>query len=286
MSTVEETLRNVSRRSRHGTRGSGSSTGADWSASAVRGPAQPTPVAAPAATSTAFARPQDITGPTRRQSSRDSVDSAGQHTPPDHADLLFKVMLLGDSGVGKTCLLTRFRDGRFLSGNYITTVGIDFRNKVVTVDDTPIKLQIWDTAGQERFRSVTHAYYRDAHALLLLYDVTNKTSYDNIRAWLSEIREHANEDVVIMLLGNKSDCGTERAVKREDGERLAQEYKVPFMETSAKTGLNVELAFLAVARELKARKSDNPDGMKFNVQDYVRQQSQRSSCFNSSCLST
>ncbi|XP_018349185.1 PREDICTED: ras-related protein Rab-37-like isoform X2 [Trachymyrmex septentrionalis] len=286
MNTVEETLRNVSRRSRHDKRGSGSSTGADWSAPAVRGPAQPTPVAAPAATSTAFARPQDITGPTRRQSSRDSVDSAGQHTPPDHADLLFKVMLLGDSGVGKTCLLTRFRDGRFLSGNYITTVGIDFRNKVVTVDDTPIKLQIWDTAGQERFRSVTHAYYRDAHALLLLYDVTNKTSYDNIRAWLSEIREHANEDVVIMLLGNKSDCGTERAVKREDGERLAQEYKVPFMETSAKTGLNVELAFLAVARELKARKSDNPDGMKFNVQDYVRQQSQRSSCFNSSCLTT
>ncbi|EGI58822.1 PREDICTED: ras-related protein Rab-37 isoform X2 [Acromyrmex echinatior] len=286
MNIVEETLRNVSRRSRHDTRGSGSSTGADWSASAVRGPAQPTPVAAPAATSTAFARPQDITGPTRRQSSRDSVDSAGQHTPPDHADLLFKVMLLGDSGVGKTCLLTRFRDGRFLSGNYITTVGIDFRNKVVTVDDTPIKLQIWDTAGQERFRSVTHAYYRDAHALLLLYDVTNKTSYDNIRAWLSEIREHANEDVVIMLLGNKSDCGTERAVKREDGERLAQEYKVPFMETSAKTGLNVELAFLAVARELKARKSDNPDETKFNVQDYVRQQSQRSSCFNSSCLTT
>ncbi|XP_050466005.1 ras-related protein Rab-37 isoform X3 [Cataglyphis hispanica] len=160
------------------------------------------------------------------------------------------------------------------------------KNKVVTVDDTPIKLQIWDTAGQERFRSVTHAYYRDAHALLLLYDVTNKTSYDNIRAWLSEIREHANEDVVIMLLGNKSDCGTERVVKREDGERLAQEYKVPFMETSAKTGLNVELAFLAVARELKARKSDNPDETKFNVQDYVRQQSQRNTCFNSSCLTT
>ncbi|XP_029666665.1 ras-related protein Rab-37-like isoform X1 [Formica exsecta] len=123
-------------------------------------------------------------------------------------------------------------------------------------------------------------------ALLLLYDVTNKTSYDNIRAWLSEIREHANEDVVIMLLGNKSDCGTERIVKREDGERLAQEYKVPFMETSAKTGLNVELAFLAVARDLKARKSDNPDETKFNVQDYVRQQSQRNTCFNSSCLTT
>ncbi|XP_072751225.1 ras-related protein Rab-37 isoform X5 [Anoplolepis gracilipes] len=197
-----------------------------------------------------------------------------------------KTILLGDSGVGKTSLLVQFDTGRFQPGNFAATVGIGFTNKVVTVDDTPIKLQIWDTAGQERFRSVTHAYYRDAHALLLLYDVTNKTSYDNIRAWLSEIREHANEDVVIMLLGNKSDCGTERVVKREDGERLAQEYKVPFMETSAKTGLNVELAFLAVARDLKARKSDNPDETKFNVQDYVRQQSQRNTCFNSSCLTT
>lgn len=197
-----------------------------------------------------------------------------------------KTILLGDSGVGKTSLLVQFDTGRFQPGNFAATVGIGFTNKVVTVDDTPIKLQIWDTAGQERFRSVTHAYYRDAHALLLLYDVTNKTSYDNIRAWLSEIREHANEDVVIMLLGNKSDCGTERIVKREDGERLAQEYKVPFMETSAKTGLNVELAFLAVARDLKARKSDNPDETKFNVQDYVRQQSQRNTCFNSNCLTT
>ncbi|KAG7202086.1 hypothetical protein KM043_004758 [Ampulex compressa] len=215
----------------------------------------------------------------------DDLESTCQVTSED-GELLFKVMLLGDSGVGKTCLLTRFRDGRFLAGNYITTIGIDFRNKVVVVDDTRIKLQIWDTAGQERFRSVTHAYYRDAHALLLLYDVTNKTSYDNIRAWLSEIREHANEDVVIVLLGNKFDCGAERAVKREEGERLAQEYRVPFMETSAKTGLNVELAFLAVARDLKARKSNDPDDTKFNVQDYVRQQSRRSSCFGSGCLTS
>ncbi|XP_034182389.1 ras-related protein Rab-37 isoform X1 [Osmia lignaria lignaria] len=200
--------------------------------------------------------------------------------------LTHKTILLGDSGVGKTSLLVQFDTKKFQPGNFAATVGIGFTNKVVVVDDTSIKLQIWDTAGQERFRSVTHAYYRDAHALLLLYDVTNKTSYDNIRAWLSEIREHANEDVVIMLLGNKSDCGTERVVKREDGERLAQEYKVPFMETSAKTGLNVELAFLAVARELKARKSSDPDDTKFNVQDYVRQQSQRNSCFNSNCLTT
>ncbi|XP_017098480.2 ras-related protein Rab-26 isoform X3 [Drosophila bipectinata] len=145
------------------------------------------------------------------------------------------------------------------------------KNKVVVVDGTRVKLQIWDTAGQERFRSVTHAYYRDAHALLLLYDVTNKTTYDNIRAWLGEIREYAQEDVVIVLIGNKADCsGSERQVKREDGERLGREHNVPFMETSAKTGLNVELAFTAVARQLKSRGYEHGDDGKFNVHDFVR----------------
>ncbi|XP_064544733.1 ras-related protein Rab-26 isoform X2 [Drosophila montana] len=145
------------------------------------------------------------------------------------------------------------------------------KNKVVVVDGTRVKLQIWDTAGQERFRSVTHAYYRDAHALLLLYDVTNKTTFDNIRAWLGEIREYAQEDVVIVLIGNKADCGSsERQVKREDGERLGREHNVPFMETSAKTGLNVELAFTAVARQLKCRGYDHGDDGKFNVHDFVR----------------
>ncbi|XP_058791792.1 ras-related protein Rab-37 isoform X2 [Phymastichus coffea] len=229
--------------------------------------------------------------PARRQSSNDSVCSQRSATP-EHYDLHCKVMLLGDSGVGKTCILTRFRDGQFLSGNYISTVGIDFRNKMVTVDDSQVKLQIWDTAGQERFRSVTHAYYRDAHALLLLYDVTNKQSYDNIRAWLGEIREYAQDDVVIMLLGNKCDCSSERVVRKEEGQRLSNEYKVPFMETSAKTGLNVELAFQAVARELKAKsnKEINPDEERFNVLDYLEQhqspQQRDSSCFHTNCLTT
>ncbi|XP_041976843.1 ras-related protein Rab-37 isoform X1 [Aricia agestis] len=190
-------------------------------------------------------------------------------------DVFGKVMLLGDSGVGKTCMLVRFRDGTFLAGNYISTVGIDFRNKVVTVDNIKVKLQIWDTAGQERFRSVTHAYYRDAHALLLLYDVTNKTSFDNIRAWLGEIREYAQDDVVIMLLGNKSDSGLERAVRREEGQRLAREYQVAFMETSAKTGLNVDAAFAHVARSLVA-KANPVDSGRLAVR--AQPEPQRSSC--------
>lgn len=192
--------------------------------------------------------------------------------------IVHKTILLGDSGVGKTSLLVQFDTGKFNTGTFSATVGIGFTNKLVTVDSVKVKLQIWDTAGQERFRSVTHAYYRDAHALLLLYDVTNKTSFDNIRAWLGEIREYAQDDVVIMLLGNKADC-SERVVRREDGERLAREYSVAFMETSAKTGLNVEVAFMAVARELKSRKSGNPDDNRFNVRDFVREhQAQRPSC--------
>uniref|UniRef100_A0AAR5Q011 small monomeric GTPase n=1 Tax=Dendroctonus ponderosae TaxID=77166 RepID=A0AAR5Q011_DENPD len=185
-----------------------------------------------------------------------------------------KTILLGDSGVGKTSLLVKFDTGKFESSKFSATVGIGFTTKVVQVDDSKVKLQIWDTAGQERFRCVTHAYYRDAHALLLLYDVTNKKSFDNIRAWLGEIKDYAHDDVVIMLLGNKADCGSDRAIKREEGERLAREYRVTFMETSAKSGQNVELAFHAIARDLTSRSAANADPQRFNVQDYVRAQAQ------------
>ncbi|MEE6521036.1 hypothetical protein FKM82_019033 [Ascaphus truei] len=137
--------------------------------------------------------------------------------------------------------------------------------------------QIWDTAGQERFRSVTHAYYRDAQALLLLYDITSKASFDNIRAWLTEVHEFAHKDVVIMLLGNKSDVSSARVIRTEDGESLAKEYGVPFMETSAKTGMNVELAFLAAAKELKQRTS-RQDEPKFQIHSYIESQKKRSGC--------
>lgn len=204
--------------------------------------------------------------------SRPSVSNSGEFY-----DIAFKVMLVGDSGVGKTCLLVRFKDGAFLAGSFISTVGIDFRNKVLSIDSLKIKLQIWDTAGQERFRSVTHAYYRDAHALLLLYDVTNKASFDNIQAWLTEIHEYAQQDVVLMLLGNKADSTHDRVVKKEEGEKLAKEFGIPFMETSAKSGLNVELAFTAIGKELKHRTMKVPDE-KFQLQEYVNKEMQSASC--------
>ncbi|XP_058417512.1 ras-related protein Rab-37 isoform X1 [Diceros bicornis minor] len=240
-----------------------------------------------------------MTGTPGAAAARDG--EAPERSPPcsPSYDLTGKVMLLGDSGVGKTCFLIQFKDEAFLSGTFIATVGIDFRvrwlqapppssepggynsdprNKVVTVDGVRVKLQIWDTAGQERFRSVTHAYYRDAQALLLLYDITNKSSFDNIRAWLTEIHEYAQRDVVIMLLGNKADVNNERVIRSEDGETLAREYGVPFMETSAKTGMNVELAFLAIAKELKHRARQQADEPSFQIRDYVESQKKRPGC--------
>ncbi|EDO47990.1 predicted protein [Nematostella vectensis] len=194
-------------------------------------------------------------------------------------DVACKVMLLGDSGVGKTCLLVRFKDGAFLSGSFISTVGIDYKNKVVEVDGSKVKLQIWDTAGQERFRSITHAYYRDSHALLLLYDVTNHASFENIRAWLAEIYEYARQDVIIMLLANKADLTKQRVVSRDQGEKLAKDHNVAFMETSAKTGLNVDLAFMAIARDIKHREANSTTAdPQFNIGQYVESQRERPGC--------
>jgi small GTP-binding protein len=175
--------------------------------------------------------------------------------------IIHKTILVGDSGVGKTSLLVQFDQGKFQPGSFAATVGIGFTNKVVNVDGSKVKLQIWDTAGQERFRSIKHAYYRDAHALLLLYDVTSKSSFDNISAWLAEINEYAQDDVVIMLIGNKADMSDERTVHKEEGVQVARDYGVSFLETSAKTGQNVENAFMSIARDLKDQKTRGvPDG--------------------------
>ncbi|CTQ87093.1 RAB family [Caenorhabditis elegans] len=174
-------------------------------------------------------------------------------------DLTYTVMLLGDSCTGKTCLLIRYKDGAFLNNNFISTVGIDYRNKLITMGDKKVKLQIWDTAGQERFRSVTTSYYRDADALLLVYDIANRASFENCRNWLSQIKEYGKEAVQVTLVGNK--CDLPRAVPTDEGKRLAEAYQIPFMETSAKTGFNVDRAFLGLAeRMLKLKYGFVPGG--------------------------
>ncbi|XP_072916314.1 ras-related protein Rab-26 isoform X2 [Hemitrygon akajei] len=210
----------------------------------------------------------------------EQVASPGEGMWAPARELCFKTILFGDSGVGKTSLLVKLSQCNF-QRHLTPTVSMGLTNKVLNVDGVKVKLQIWDTAGQERFRSVTHAYYRDAHALLLLYDVTSKTSFDNIQAWLTEIHEYTTQSVVIMLLGNKADATQERAVKKEAGEKLAKEYGVPFMETSAKTGLNVELAFMAIAKELKHRSIKSPNDPKFKLHDYVNAEMKGTGCCSS-----
>mmetsp|Transcript_11673 Transcript_11673/g.29973 ORF Transcript_11673/g.29973 Transcript_11673/m.29973 type:complete len:212 (+) Transcript_11673:82-717(+) len=169
-------------------------------------------------------------------------------------DYLFKLLLIGDSGVGKTSVLFRFSDDAFNS-TFISTIGIDFKIRTIELGDKKIKLQIWDTAGQERFRTITTAYYRGAMGILLVYDITNEKSFENIKTWIKNIEQHASADVEKMILGNKCDMEDKRRISTEQGKQLAEEYGVKFMETSAMNRTNVEQAFTEIATDIK-RKMD------------------------------
>ncbi|XP_027205282.1 RAS oncogene family member Rab10 [Dermatophagoides pteronyssinus] len=164
-------------------------------------------------------------------------------------DLLFKLLLIGDSGVGKTCILFRFSDDAFQT-TFISTIGIDFKIKTIDLKGKRIKLQIWDTAGQERFHTITTSYYRGAMGIMLVYDITNAKSFDNIAKWLRNIDEHASEDVEKMILGNKCDMTDKRIVSRERGEAIAREHGIRFLETSAKANINIDRAFLDLAEAI------------------------------------
>merc|ERR1712070_575452 len=136
---------------------------------------------------------------------------------------LIKLLLIGDSGVGKSCLLCRYSEDIF-NNKFITTIGIDFKIRTIELDGKKIKLQIWDTAGQERFRTITQAYYRGAMGILLVYDVTDEKSFQNIRSWMRNIEQHANTEVVKVLLGNKCDMVDKKVIETERGQALAEEY--------------------------------------------------------------
>nr|CAD2140894.1 unnamed protein product [Meloidogyne enterolobii] len=175
-------------------------------------------------------------------------------------DCGFTVMLLGDSCTGKTCILIRFKDNTFMNNNFISTVGIDYRNKVLELGRRRVKLQVWDTAGQERFRSLTASYYRDADALLLIYDVTNRASFEHIRDWLAQVKEYAKDEVALTLVGNKVDLGHQRKVRADEGRQLAKDYDIPFIETSAKSGQNVSEMFFDLTTRLLNAVEANKEG--------------------------
>merc|ERR1711959_346482 len=164
-------------------------------------------------------------------------------------DYLFKLLLIGDSGVGKSCLLLRYVDETYQEA-YISTIGVDFKIRTVELDGKVIKLQIWDTAGQERFRTITSSYYRGAHGIIVVYDVTDEESFNNVKTWLNEINRYANENVNKLLVGNKSDLTSKKVVDHATAKAFADEIGIPFLETSAKSADNVEQAF-TMAQEIK-----------------------------------
>ncbi|KAI5061925.1 hypothetical protein GOP47_0022464 [Adiantum capillus-veneris] len=174
------------------------------------------------------------------------------------SEQLVKLLLIGDSGVGKSCLLLRYSDNLF-STSFIDTYGIDFKVKVVELNRKRYKLQIWDTAGQERFRTITLAYFRSAMGIVLVYDVTQESSFNNIRYWMKKIEENASGNINRILVGNKADMDeSKRAVSFDQGQALANEYGIKFYETSAKTDLNVENVFLSIAHDVQSRLAANP----------------------------
>lgn len=167
-------------------------------------------------------------------------------------DFLFKLLLIGDSGVGKSCLLLRFADDSY-SESYISTIGVDFKIRTVELEGKTVKLQIWDTAGQERFRTITSSYYRGAHGIIVVYDTTDQDTFANVKQWLQEIDRYATEGVNKLLVGNKSDLTNKKVVEYNVAKEFADQLGLPILETSAKSSTNVEQAFLTMAKHIKDR---------------------------------
>ncbi|KAL0479829.1 Ras-related protein Rab [Acrasis kona] len=167
----------------------------------------------------------------------------------DEYDYLFKIVLIGDSGVGKSNLLSRFTRNEF-NLETRTTIGVEFATRPIKTDGKTIKAQIWDTAGQERYRAITSAYYRGAVGALLVYDVAKRVTFENVERWLKELRDHAVPNIVIMLVGNKSDLRHLRAVSTEEAKAFAEKNSLSFIETSALDSTNVELSFSTILKEI------------------------------------
>lgn len=164
-------------------------------------------------------------------------------------DYLFKLLLIGDQSVGKSCILRRFVDDTYTE--IFPTLGVDLKIRTIRLEGKVVKLHIWDTAGHERFHAITSSYYRGAHGIVVVYDVTDNDSFTNVKKWLQEIEYHAPESVKKVLVGNKSDLTSHKVVEYGVAKDFADQRSIPFLETSAKNSRNVEQAFLTMAKQIK-----------------------------------
>ena len=184
-------------------------------------------------------------------------------------DVKYKIMVLGESKVGKTSLIKRYTKDQF-GGVYLTTVGMDFQDKIIEIEDKKVRLQIWDTAGQERFRNVTKSYFQSSQGLVLVYDITDRESFEKLNFWVDNIKNFAPENAKFILVGNKCDLANERKVSYEEGENYAKNLNIKFFEASARDGTNVNELFFYLANEIyqddKTKGKDNKDnGMKLET---------------------
>ena len=174
------------------------------------------------------------------------------------ADYTFKILTLGESGVGKTCILKRYVDNTFMK-THLATIGIDFKSKIVNIDNKIIKIKVWDTAGQDRFRNITSQYYKGADGIVLVFDITDKESFKQVDYWINQI---SNSGICMVLVGNKSDEKDKRVVTFEEGKELADSLKVPYFETSALNGEGINLTFETLTKEiLKKKNIVEPEGV-------------------------
>ena len=164
-------------------------------------------------------------------------------------DFILKFLLIGNTSVGKSSLLLRFSENTF-EQNFLPTIGVDFKTRTFSLDKKTLKIQIWDTAGQERFKNITSSYYKGAHGVILVYDITNKRSFDDLEIWVGEIEKNSSDNALRILLGNKNDLSQKRVIDNNEGFEFAKKNKMDFIETSAKNSSNVEKAFFNLAKKV------------------------------------
>ena len=176
----------------------------------------------------------------------------------DEYDFLFKLIIVGDSNVGKTNIMSKYIHNQF-NQHSKSTIGVEFGTKIVNIDNKKIKAQIWDTAGQERYKSITSAYYKGAKGALIVYDITNKFSFDSVDKWVQDLNSYGDKNITLLLVGNKSDLEEKRQITKENGEEKAKSFNLGFIETSACSGDNIDQAFVIMLKEVLKKYIDEND---------------------------
>ncbi|KAJ3448044.1 ras and ef-hand domain-containing protein [Anaeramoeba flamelloides] len=190
----------------------------------------------------------------------------------------FKILIIGDTGVGKSCIMVRFTEETF-NETYISTIGVDFKVRTVEVNNKPVKLQIWDTAGQERFKTITRNYYKGSQGILMVYDVTNSKSFENIKNWSSEVDKFSNSEFCKYLVGNKCDLQEKRRITYGMGEKLANELGIKFFESSAKSNKNIDAIFHSIAIDIdKNLQNKKNDKQEFKIKTKNNSQNDKKKC--------